>query len=193
MEMAFHIVINPPMNKEFGIEVIQIGRKVTYTLDACVSFVCILRLSWYLIRNMQHYSIWMSERADRVSGANGYSANTLFAIKMHLNLDPIKVLAFTFGLSLFAFSVLYYIAEVSQRDSGEYNRFENFQNAAWVASQNLLQAGVSGLEVPTTHLGMLVSVFCCSLSTVIMSMFIVQWFSITQMTPFEEEVFKQTK
>ena len=68
----------------------------------------------------------MSERADRVSGANGYSANTLFAIKMHLNLDPIKVLIFTFGLSLFVFSVLVYIAEVAQRGSGEYNRFENF-------------------------------------------------------------------
>lgn len=112
VEMVFHIIINPPMNSEFGIEVIQIGREVVYTLDACVSFVCILRLAWYVVRNMQHYSMWMSERADRVSGANGYSANTLFAVKMHLNLDPVKVLIFTFGLSLFVFSVLYYIAEV---------------------------------------------------------------------------------
>jgi len=135
----------------------------------------------------------MSERAERVSGANGYSANTLFAIKMHLNLDPVKVLVFTFGFSLFMFSVLFYIAEVAQRGSGEYNRFENFSNAAWVASQNLLSAGVSGLEVPTTHLGMLVSVFCCFLSTIILSLFIIQWFNITQMTPFETEIYKQTK
>jgi hypothetical protein len=112
VEMLTHIVVNPPMRAEFGIDVLQIGRTVSYTLDACACFVCVLRFAGYLIRNLQHYSIWMSERADRVSAANGYNANTLFAIKMHLNLNPLKVLIFTFSLSLFVFSVLFYIAEV---------------------------------------------------------------------------------
>lgn len=54
----------------------------------------------------------MSERADKVAIANGYRADTLFAIKMHLNLDPGKVLGYGFVMSLFCFSVLFYISEV---------------------------------------------------------------------------------
>lgn len=54
----------------------------------------------------------MSERADKVAIANGYRADTLFAVKMHLNLDPEKVLGYGFMMALFCFSVLFYISEV---------------------------------------------------------------------------------
>jgi hypothetical protein len=81
-------------------------------MDAIVSIIGILRFTFYLIRSIQHFSFWMSERADKVAIANGYRASTLFAIKMHLNNDPVKVLSFTFLLSLFCFSVLFYIAEI---------------------------------------------------------------------------------
>ena len=178
-EIAVNLIVNPPFVNEFGIEVLQIGRNVSYTMDAIVSIIAILRFTFYSIRCLQHYSLWLSERADKVAIANGYRADTLFAIKMHLNIEPGKVLAITFMISLFCFSVLFYIAEVGQRNSGEYNRFEKFENAAWVASQNLLGAGVSGLEIPNTHLGMLMSVFCCLIASGIFSLFIIMWQNIT--------------
>lgn len=174
-EIAFNLIVNPPFCNEFGIEVLQLGRMVSYTMDAIVAVIAILRFSFYLVRCCQHYSMWMSERADKVAIANGYRADTLFAVKMHLNLNPLQVLSFLYMLALFSFAVLFYISEVGQRNSGEYNRFEKFENAAWVASQNLLGAGVSGLEVPTTHLGMLMSIFCCLISSAIFSLFIIMW------------------
>ena len=111
-EIAVNLIVNPPFVNEFGIEVLQIGRNVSYTMDAIVSIIAILRFTFYTVRCLQHYSLWLSERADKVAIANGYRADTLFAIKMHLNIEPGKVLALTFMMSLFCFSVLFYIAEV---------------------------------------------------------------------------------
>ena len=75
----------------------------------------------------------MSERAWRITQLNGIAAKEMFAVKMHLNLNPISVLVVFFLFALFTFSTLFYLAEVGIR-TGEYNRFEKFGNAVWVAS-----------------------------------------------------------
>ena len=52
---------------------------------------------------------------------------------------------------------------------------------------------MSGLEIPTTHLGMLMSVLACFLASFIFSLFIISWKNCTQLSPFEEEIFKRSK
>lgn len=49
-EMAVNLIVNPPFVDEFGIEVLQIGRQVSYTMDAIVSIIAIIRFTFYTVR-----------------------------------------------------------------------------------------------------------------------------------------------
>ena len=111
---------------------------------------------------------------------------------MHLNLNPISVLLAVFLFSLFAFSTLFYLAEVGIK-SDEYNRFEKFGNAAWVASQNLLSAGISGLEVPKSHVGKLINVFANITGVVILCLFVIACNNMSKLNSYEMELFKRSK
>ena len=86
-----------------------------------------------VVATVKHFSKWMSERAWRITQLNGISGKEMFAIKMHLNLNPISVLITFFLCALFSFSTLFYLSEVGIRN-GEYNRFEKYGNAVWVAA-----------------------------------------------------------
>ena len=121
---------------------------------------------------------------------NGISAKEFFAIKMHLNLNPLEVLALTFGLLLSMFSVFFYLSEIGIRHSGDYNRFEIFGNPVWVATQILLSAGVSGPEVPKSNLGKFIGIFANLGGVMIFCLFVTAVFNIGKLTSYEKEVCK---
>ena len=134
----------------------------------------------------------MTERAWRITQLNGIQAKEIFAVKMHLNLNPLCVLFSVLLGSFLAFSIMFYLAEVGFQ-SGEYNRFEKFPNAAWVAAQTLLSAGVSGLEVPKTHVGKLIGMFANITGVVILCLFVIAFKNMSKLNSYELELFKRSK
>ena len=150
VELFVLALVNPPFVEEWSLDVLQIGKEVSYTWDAIVVFFNTLRLAFYIIRCLQHFSLWMSERARRtatINGANssiGSNGDVIYALKMHLNLNPIGFIVVIFLLMQFTFTILFYLSEVGLRNSGQYNRFEKITNSAWVTTQLLLSAGISG-------------------------------------------------
>jgi len=69
-------------------------------------------------------------------------------MRMHLVRNPVMLTLMTYLVLLFSFMVLLFISELGLREQGDYNRFENLQNAFWVSQQFILSAGVSGREIP---------------------------------------------
>jgi len=134
-EITMQCIINPPFAQEASFTVDQVGKNVSYTWDAAVCLFAIIRLTICIARLVHHLSRWTSEKAHRISWISGTKANVLFALKMNLNLNPSSVLASVFLTSFFLLSILYHVAEGGLRDQGAYNRFWNFENAAWVAVQ----------------------------------------------------------
>lgn len=186
-------IINPPFAREASFTVDQVGKDVSYTWDAAVCLFAIIRLTICIARLVHHLSRWTSEKAHRISWISGTKANILFALKMNLNLNPSLVLASVFLTSFFLLSILYHVSEGGLRDQGAYNRFWNFENAAWVAAQQVLMAGVSGPEVPQTHLSQFISLFGCFVGLFICCLFILVVYNLTMFSPYEEEIFKRAR
>lgn len=158
-----------------------------------------IRLAFYFIRCLQHYSLWMSERARNTVSFNGAdttltsNGDFMYALKMHLNLNPVGFIIISFTLMQLVFTILFYLSEVGLRKSGQYNRFEKISNSAWLTTQILLSAGSSGQEVPMTNLGHIISLFCSIGGTLIIALLIICLRNTIKFTPYEEELYKRTK
>ena len=57
----------------------------------------------------------------------------------------------------------------------------------------ILSAGISGREVPQTHLSKILLVFGSFTSILVVCLFISMWHNLSRMTPFEGEVWRRAK
>ena len=182
-------LINIPPSMDFSFSMLQVGNEVIYTMDAVFSVVSLFRLV-FILRLLEHFTHWTDESSQRVCKLNGVVADSFFALKAYLKLQPYMVL--TIALILSTFILGFALRSFEMANTVTSNEFEFAWNAFWVIILTMTTIGYGDIY-PVTHFGRISAILACIWGVFILSLFVVALTVTTEFNDREKDAYDEIK
>ena len=154
-----------------------------YNMSCIILFFMLFRI-YHVFRLVNSYSFFTTPKAESICGLMNTKANTSFALRAYLKVNPFGVLLITmvFIIAIFGISMQileYYNAQIMAamvEDNNQYvqimNKFCYFFNSLWVVIVTMTTIGYGDIY-PTTYFGRIVATLTCIFGIMILSLLVV--------------------
>ena len=161
----------------------QVTVLLYYNLSAIILFFMSFRI-YHVFRLINSNSFYTKPKAQSICGMMNTQANTTFALKAYLKINPYGSLAIVmvFIIVIFGISMQileYYNAQIMSaliEDNNAYvqvmQKFSNYFNSLWVVVVTMTTIGYGDIY-PTTYFGRAVATLTCIFGTIILSLLVV--------------------